>query len=136
MVINIIYSTLIILFGCGVAACLLFFGVKFCKDDEKLPDEVTWKDIVYQLVKGYPFWIWLLAFLVFQPAIIHVVTAWSPTIWTTCEWIPQLSDFIAFITIVFYVILINITDEYGRIKFLHKSKWNLQNLLSYLEGVF
>ena len=122
MVINVIFSTLLLIVGCVAALCVLFFGVKFCKDNWNLPDDATWKDVLWELMKSYPLWMWILAFLVFQPCIIHIITVWKPTLWASYGLDPSTSDFIGFITIVFYVLLVKITDESGRFKFLHKSK--------------
>lgn len=135
MVVNVIYSVLLLIVGCVAAVFILFFGVKFCKDGEDLPAEVTWKDILHQLVRGYPFWMWLFAFLVFQPCIVHILSAWNPAVWETCSWIPKFSDFIGFVAITLCIILVKITDEYGRFKFLNKSKW-YSKLLSYFGRSF
>ena len=134
MTVNVIYSVLLLIVGCAAAVFILFLGIKFCKEGESLPADATWKDIIIQLVKGYPFWMWLCAFLVFQPCIVHILNAWNPAVWGVCSWIPSFSDFIGFITIVLCIVLVKITDEYGRLKFFHKSKWH-SKLLSYSEGV-
>lgn len=122
MVINLIYSILLLIAGSVVAAFILLFGVKFCKNGEKLPDNVTWKDILLQLVKGYPFWVWIIVFMVFQPAIVHIINVWTPSLWINCGWIPKLSDFFGFISIVFFFIIFNITDDDGKLKLSKKSK--------------
>ncbi len=122
MIVNVIYSTLIFLFGCSVVAVFLFFGIKFCSDNWDIPNGGTWKTVLWQLIKSYPLWIWILALLVFQPAIVHIISVWNPRIWISYKSIPQISDFIGFITVIFYIILINITDEDGKIRFLRKFK--------------
>ena len=116
MVINFIYTVLLLIAGCVVAAAILLFGVKFCKDDGELGTDPAWKEIFIQIMKGYPFWIWIIVFLAFQPAIIHALNGWIPTIWTTYDWIPSLSDFIAFIVVVFFIILVKVTDDNGKLK--------------------
>ena len=130
MVINFIYSVLLLIAGSVIAALILLFGVKFCKDSGELSANPTWKDIFLQMLKGYPFWLWIIVFLAFQPAIIHILTTWFPSIWTTCNWVPSISDFIAFIVVGFFIILVKITDDNGRLrKFLKKSEWNLSKIL-------
>ena len=122
MVLNIIYSALVLFVAFVVVAAVLLFGVKFCRNCGELEADPSWKEILLQLLKGYPFWLWIIAFLASQPAIHHILSTWTPSIWSTCGWIPNLSSFIGFITIVFYVILINITDDDGRLKNFRKSK--------------
>lgn len=122
MVLNIIYSALILFVAFVVVAAILLFGVKFCKNCGELEADPSWKEILLQLLKGYPFWLWLIAFLASQPAIVHILSTWDPNIWSTYDWIPDLSRFIGFIDIVFYIILFNITDDNGKFKLLRKSK--------------
>ena len=125
MVINFIYTVLLLIAGSVVAAAILLFGVKFCKDGGELGADPAWKDIFLQMMRGYPFWIWIIVFLAFQPAIIHALSTWIPAIWTTYDWIPSFSDFIAFIDVVFFAILVRITNDNGRLrKLLKKAKWN------------
>ena len=113
MVINFIYSVLLLIAGSVIAALILLFGVKFCKNSGELSGDPTWKEIFLQMLKGYPFWLWIIVFLAFQPAIIHIITTWFPSIWTT---VPSISDFIAFIVVGFFTILVKITDDNGRLK--------------------
>ena len=115
MIINFIYTVLLLIVGSVVAAAILLFGVKFWKDSEKLPENVKCKGIVLHLLKNYPFWIWIIVFLVFQPAIVHIINVWTPAVWTGCEWIPGASDFFGFITVVFFFFIENITDDSGRL---------------------
>ena len=123
MVINFIYTVLLLIAGCVVAAAMLLFGVKFCKDGGELGADPAWKEIFLQMMRGYPFWLWLLVLLAFQPAIIHALSTWIPAIWATCDWVPSFSDFIAFIVVVFFAILVRITDDNGRLrKFFKKSE--------------
>lgn len=137
MVINFIYSVLLLIAGSVIAALILLFGVKFCKDSGELSANPTWKDIFLQMLKGYPFWLWIIVFLAFQPAIIHILTTWFPSIWTTCNWVPSISDFIAFIVVGFFIILVKITDDNGRLrKFLKKSEWNLSKISLRIRGEF
>lgn len=138
MVINFIYSVLLLVAGSIIAALMLLFGVKFCENSGELSADPTWKEIFLQMLKGYPLWIWIIVFLAFQPAIIHILTTWIPSIWTTSGWIPSISDFIAFIVVGFFIILVKITDDNGKLKiFLKKSEWNLpKNLPSNTKGVF
>ena len=125
MVINFIYTVLLLIAGCVVAAAMLLFGVKFCKDGGELGADPAWKEIFLQMMRGYPFWLWLLVLLAFQPAIIHALSTWIPAIWATCDWVPSFSDFIAFIVVVFFAILVRITDDNGRLrKFFKKAEWN------------
>jgi len=103
---------------------VIFFGAKFSKDDEGLPCDATWKQIIGQLMNRQPFWMYLLAFLVFQPAIVHIINTWSPSVWNSCDWItwiPEFTDFIAFISLAFFALLFRITDEYGKLKIFRKS---------------
>lgn len=128
MVINLIYSILLLIAGSIVAAAILLFGVKFCKDGEELSADPTWKEMFSQMMKGYPLWVWIFAFLAFQPAIIHIINTWCPTLWETYAWPLKLSDFIAFIAVAFYTILVRITDDNGRLRdFLKKSEWDPSN---------
>lgn len=122
MIINFILSVLLLILGCTFSAGVLLFGVKFCTDSEKLPDDITHRGIISHLIKDYPFWIWLIVFLVFQPAIIHIINVWTPTLWTNYEWIPSISDFIGFITVVFFFVIYYITDDSGKLKLSKKSK--------------
>lgn len=123
MIINFIYTVLLLIVGSVVAAAILLFGVKFWKDGDKpSEDDVTYKGIVLHLLKNYPFWIWIIVFLVFQPAIVHIINVWLPTLWTNCEWIPSISDFIGFITVVFFFVIFYITDDYGKLKLFKKSE--------------
>ena len=125
MVINLIYSVLLLIAGSVVAAAILLFGVKFSNNSGELSTDPTWKDIFLQMIKGYPFWVWTFAFLAFQPAILHIITTWFPMIWTTYDWIPSISDFIAFIAVGFFTIIVRITDDNGKLKnFLKKSEWS------------
>jgi hypothetical protein len=101
---------------------VLLFGVKFCKNGEKLPDDATWKDIVLQLMKGYPLWVWIIVFFVFQPAIVHIINLWAPSLWINCAWIPKFSDFFGLITIVFFFIIFYMTDDYGKLKLFKQSE--------------
>ena len=121
---NVIFSAGLLFVGCVFSWSILFFGVKFCKDDEHLTSDATWKRILWQVVKGQPFWMYLLAFLVFQPAIVHILNTWIPSIWNSSNWIswiPKLSDFIALTTLVLFVVIFNITDDYGKLKLFKKS---------------
>lgn len=122
MIVNFIFSVLLLVVGIAFALGILLFGVKFCKNSEELGADPSWKEILLQLVKGYPFWVWLIVFLAFQPAIVHILSTWDPNIWSTYDWIPDLSRFIGFIDVVFYIILFNITDDNGKFKILRKSK--------------
>jgi hypothetical protein len=122
MIINFIYSALILFVAFVVVVVILLFGVKFCKDGGELSANPSWKEILLQLLRGYPFWLWMISFLAAQPSIFHILNTWNLTIWIPYKWIPELSSFIGFITIVFYVVLINITDDNGRIKIFRKSK--------------
>jgi hypothetical protein len=125
MIINVILSVGLLFVGCAFALPVLFFGAKFSKDDEGLPDDASWKQIIWQLVNGQPFWMYILVFLVFQPAIVHIINTWSPSIWNSYDWItwiPEFTDFIAFISLAFFVLLFRITDEYGRLRIFNKSK--------------
>ena len=107
-----------------MAVIIPLFGIKFCRDDEQLPTNATWKDIVSQLVSGYPFWLWILTFLVFQPCIVHIVDIWIPSAWINihCEWISQITDFVAMVTFATFAILLKITDENGKLKPFKKSE--------------
>ena len=121
--VNFIYTVLLLIAGSVVATAMLLFGVKFCKDSGELGADPTWKEIFLQMMRGYPFWLWLLVLLAFQPAIIHALSTWIPAIWATCDWVPSFSDFIAFIVVVFFAILVRITDDNGRLrKFFKKSE--------------
>jgi hypothetical protein len=119
MIIDVIYSALLLLAGCIMAVIIPFFGIKFCKNSGKLEVDATWKEFLWQLVKEYPVGIWILSFLAFQPAIVHIVNTWIPSLWTSinCEWIPQISDFIAIVTVTIFVVLLKITDDNGKLKF-------------------
>ena len=124
MIINFIFSVLLLIVGFAFCMVVLLFGVKFCRNGERLPDDATWKDIVLQLIKGYPFWVWIIVFLVFQPAIVHIINTWFPSVWNSCDWItwiPEFTDFIAFISLAFFALLFRITDEYGKLKIFRKS---------------
>lgn len=120
MIINFILSVLLLILGCTFSAGVLLFGVKFCTDSEKLPDDITHRGIISHLIKDYPFWIWIIVFLVFQPAIVHIINVWTPAVWTGCKWIPGVSDFIGFITVVFFFVIYYITDDSGRLKLSKK----------------
>lgn len=122
MITNFILSVLLLILGCTFSAAILLFGVKFWKDSEELTEDVTCKGIVLHLLKNYPFWIWIIVFLVFQPAIVHIINVWNPTLWTNCEWIPGFSDFIGFITVVFFFVIYYITDDSGKLKLSKKSE--------------
>ena len=135
MIINLIYSVLLLIAGSVVAATLLLFGVKFCKDGGEIGADPTWKTIFSQMLRGYPFWIWLFTILAFQPAIVHIVNAWYPALWTNCEWIPKFSDFIAFIVVALFIILVKITDDNGSLRKHHKkSKWSSQKISLHIRG--
>jgi hypothetical protein len=123
VVINFIYSVLVLIFGSVVAMAILIFGVKFCNDSKELGTDPTWQDIFLQMMRGYPFWVWIFAFLVFQPAIIHIVNAWYPAFYENYAWIPGLSDFMAFIAVISYIIVVKSTDDDGNlIKLFGKSE--------------
>lgn len=123
MIVNFIFSVLLLVVGIAFASGILLFGVKFCKNSGELSADPTWKDISLQMLNGYPFWLWIIVFLAFQPAIIHILTTWLPSIWTTCDWVPSISDFIAFIVVGFFTILVKITDDNGKLrKSLKKSE--------------
>ena len=135
MVINLIYSVLLLIAGSVIAAAILLFGVKFCKDGGELGADPTWKDIFLQIMRGYPFWVWIFAFMVFQPAIIHIINTWCTTLLETYAWTLKLSDFIAFIAVALYTFLVRITDDNGRLrKFLKKSKWNSSKISLRIRG--
>ena len=120
MVINFIYSVLLLIAGSVIAALILLFGVKFCKDSGELSADPTWKDIFLQMLKGYPFWLWIIAFIAFQPSIVHIINRWCPTLWETYAWPLKFSDFTAFIAVAFYTVLVRITDDNGRLRNLLK----------------
>ena len=124
MIINVILSVMLLFVGCAFAFSVLFFGAKFSKDDERLPDNAPWRQIIGQLINRQPFWMYLLTFLVFQPAIVHIINTWSLLVWNSCgwlAWIPEFTDFIAFISLLFFILLFRITDDYGRLKIFRKS---------------
>ena len=124
MITNVIFSVGLLFVGCAFALSVLFLGAKFSKDDEGLPDDATRKLIIWQLVNGQPFWMYILVFLVFQPAIVHIINTWFPSVWNLygwITWIPEFTDFIAFISLLFFVLLFRITDDYGRLKIFRKS---------------
>ena len=123
MIFDFILSVLLLIVGFAFSALILLFGVKFCKDGEKLPDDTTWKDILLQLIKGYPYWVWLFIFLAFQPAIVHILNTWVPSLLTNCEWVLKFSDFIGFITVILFFIIFYITDDNGKLKIFKKSEW-------------
>jgi len=116
MIVNFIYSALILFVAFVVVVAILLFGVKFSKDGGEVDADPSWKDVILQVLRGYPFWIWIIAFLASQPSIFHILKTWNLVVWAPYEWIPDLSCFIGFITVVFYLVLINITDDNGRIK--------------------
>lgn len=120
MITNFILSVLLLILGCTFSAGVLLFGVKFWKDGDKPSEDVTCEGIVLHLLKNYPFWIWLIVFLVFQPAIIHIINVWTPTLWTNYEWISSISDFIGFITVVFFFVIYYITDDSGKLNLSKK----------------
>ena len=134
MIVNFIYSALILFVAFVVVVAILLFGVKFSKDGGEVDADPSWKDVILQVLRGYPFWIWIIAFLASQPSIFHILKTWKLVIWAPYEWIPDLSCFIAFITVVFYLVLINITDDNGRIKIFSKSKWMCQKNSSCISG--
>ena len=123
VIINFIYSILVLLFGSAVAIIVLLFGVKFCGNCGELEANPSWKDILLQLVRGYPFWVWMIVLMVFQPAIIHIINAWDPSILSPYGWILNLSNLIAFISLVIYIIIVKITDSNGRFKKIKEIKW-------------
>ena len=138
MIINFIYTILLLIAGSVVAALILLFGVKFCKNNSELRANPTWRDIFLQMVRGYPFWLWLIVFLAVQPAIVHIINAWYPALWTVCDWIPNISDFIAFIVVGFFMILVKITDNNGKLKKNPQEIWmkSIKKPPSYSKGVF
>ena len=125
MITNFIYTVLLLIVGSVIVAAILLFGVKFWKDGDKPSEDVTCEGIVLHLLKNYPFWIWIIVFLVFQPAIIHIINVWTPTLWTSCGWIPKFSDFIGFITVLIFFVIFYMTDDSGKLKLFKKSEWNL-----------
>ena len=140
MVSNIILSVLLFFTGIVFTIGIPFFGVKFCRDykDPEVKPKPFKENILWELVTDYPFWIWVVTFLVVQFFPIQILKCWYPTWWNNHIWISDLSCFLGLITLIFYIVLIKVTDEDGKFSlFSKKSKWySLKKLLSYLEGVF
>ena len=122
MVSNIIFSVLLFFAATLFTIGIPFFGVKFCRnyEDREVKPEPFKENFLWELITDYPFWIWVITFLVVQLFPIQILKCWCPTWWANHVWISDLSCFIGLITIIFYIILINVTDENGKFSFFSK----------------
>lgn len=125
MVLNFIFTVLILFLGAYISfAVIPLFGVMFLKDDsesqhgEDLNSDVS----LWDFIKIFPVWLLALSLLVFQACVVFVIHLWLPSLFDGCEWILRLSIFLGFFAIILYVILINIVDDFGKIKWFKKKK--------------
>ena len=106
MVTNFILTCLLLFAGTVAALIILFFGIRFCKDGGELDidSSTTFSKFLIQVFKDFPFWIWIIAFLVFQPCIPQILRLWCPVWWNAHEYIVSCSSCIAFVSFVLYII--------------------------------
>lgn len=125
MVVKFIFSLLLFFVGVVCVVCIPFFGVKFYREDSKYPHgedlkSINSKTAFKDLLKGFPIWIWVICLLVFLGAIASIINLWCPSLLTSNEW--SFLRFIAFFALFFYIILLNATDDNGKIKGFKKGK--------------
>ena len=118
MITNFILTCLLLIAGVVAALIVLFLGMSFCRNDNQIEvnPSIKWYDFLSLLLKEFPFWIWIVAFIVFQPCIPQTLRIWFPTWWSSREWIISFSSCIAFVASVIYIISVatvnyNINDE-------------------------
>lgn len=123
MISNLILTVLVLSVGAFISFVIIpFFGVKFFRDDstaqhgEDLDSNVS----MWDLVKCFPVWLWGLSLMVFQACVIFVIHLWWPSLFDGLEWLLSFSRFLLFFAIILYIILVNITDDFGKIKQIGK----------------
>ncbi len=116
MVLNFVYSVVLLSIGCACAFLVLLFGMRFCKVNEKEKTKTTIKGCLCQILKAFPHWVWIVVFLIFQLFIIFALSVWCHI----HEWIQNVSTFIGLLVAVVYVIVIKITDDDGKLKYFIK----------------
>ncbi len=121
MVVKLIFTVLLLFMGVICAVSIPFFGVKFCRESkyphgEDLDSKTTFKD----LFNEFPLWIWIISLLVFLGFITGILNLWCPSLLPNSVW--SLSRFVGFFALFFYIILVNVTDDYGKIKWFGKRK--------------
>lgn len=125
MILNLVLTVLLLFLGAYISfAVIPLFGAMFFKDDsESQHGEDLNSDIsLLNFIKCFPVWFWVLALLVFQAFIVSIIKLWCPYLFYNYVWILRLSWFLGFFAIILYVILVNIVDDYGKIKWFKKKK--------------
>lgn len=124
MVSNLIFTALILFVGAIVSFVIIpFFGAKFCKGDDDLTGESLESNIsLWEFIKEFPVWIWILSLLVFQACIIYILNLWCPSLFDGLMWLLRISRFLGFFAIILYVTLLHVTNDYGEIKWFKKKK--------------
>ena len=125
MVGNFIFSVLLLFIGVLFIVCIPFFGIKFCREDSEYPHgedlrTIDNKTAFKDLLKGFPLWIWIICFFVFQGAITSILYIWCPSLLSRNVW--SFLRFLAIFALFVYIILLNVTDDEGKIKSFKKSK--------------
>ena len=125
MILNLVLTVILLFLGAYISfAVIPLFGAMFFKDDstaqhgEDLNSDIS----LWDFIKCFPVWLWILSLLVFQAFIVYILKLWCPFLFYNYVWILRLSWFLGFFAIILYVILINIVDDYGKIKWFKKKK--------------
>lgn len=121
---NLIFTVLILFVGAFISFVIIpFFGVKFCKGDDDLTGESLDSHVsMWDFIKEFPAWIWILSLLVFQACIIYTLNLWCSSLFDDCRWLLSLSRFFCFFAIIVYLILVNVTNDVGEIKWFKKKE--------------
>lgn len=121
---NLIFTVLILFVGAFVSFVVIpFFGVKFCKGDDDLTGESLDSHVsMWDFIKEFPTWIWILSLLVFQACVIYTLNLWCSSLFDGCRWLLSFSRFLCFFAIIVYLILVNVTNDVGEIKWFKKKE--------------
>ncbi len=118
--------TVLVLFGGAFVSFVIspFFGIKFFRDDSTTQhgEDLNSNVSMWDFIKCFPAWLWLLSLLIFQACIVFTLNLWWPSLFDGFNWILSFSRFLLFFAVILYVTLVNVTDDFGKIKWFRKKK--------------
>ncbi len=76
-----IYIYFLLIVGLIIPIAIILFGaIVFGPKKVKEPDEVSKGSVLLSLIKGAPWWTWIIAIIGYAPFIVHSVELWNPDI--------------------------------------------------------
>jgi hypothetical protein len=121
IIVKLIVCTILLLIGGIVTAGIILWGVKFGKESKDLNGEDLDSPTPFlDIIRMFPIWFWVICILVLQGFISSILNILFPSLLSSNTW--SFLRFIAFFAFCFYIILLNVTDDYGKLKSRKKKK--------------